>query len=112
MWTARSLVISTRFLKSSGRTSLAIAAKSSGFLMSCFGNGIPPFGHSIIALADGLLVRGRPRDVDLEELGHAGRVLAGLAGALLELGPQHPDLLVGGTDRDHPVGEAARSAWR
>ncbi len=37
--------------KSSGRTSFAIAAKSSGFRMSCFGKGIPPFGHSRIALA-------------------------------------------------------------
>jgi hypothetical protein len=40
----------TRFLKSSGRTSLAIAAKSSGFLMSCFGKDMPPFGHSRRAL--------------------------------------------------------------
>ena len=34
----------TRFLKSSGRTSFAIAAKSSGFLMSCFGKGHPAVG--------------------------------------------------------------------
>ena len=38
-------------MKSSGRTSLAIAAKSSGFLMSCFGKGMPPFGHSRTALS-------------------------------------------------------------
>ena len=49
MWASRSLVISTRFLKSSGRTSFAIAAKSSGFLMSCLGKGIPPLGHSTMA---------------------------------------------------------------
>ena len=30
---------------------MAIAAKSSGFRMSCLGNGIPPFGHSRIALS-------------------------------------------------------------
>ena len=36
-------------MKSSGLTSFAIAAKSSGFLMSCLGNDIPPFGHSTIA---------------------------------------------------------------
>ena len=45
--------------------------------------------------------------MDLEELRHAGRVLAGLAGALLELAPEHPDLLVGRADRDHPVREPA-----
>ena len=32
-------------------TIFAIAAKSSGFLMSCFGNGIPPFGHSRTAFS-------------------------------------------------------------
>jgi hypothetical protein len=45
--------------------------------------------------------------VDLEELGHAGRVLAGLPRPFLELAPQHADLLVRGADRDHPVGEPA-----
>ena len=38
-----------RPLKSSGRTSFAIWAMSWGDRMSCFGNFIPPLGHSVIA---------------------------------------------------------------
>jgi len=37
--------------KSSGRTNLAIWAKSNGERMSAFGNFMPPFGHSVIAFA-------------------------------------------------------------
>src|SRR5260370_36402922 len=42
--------ISMRPSKSSGRTSLAICAKSVGDRISALGNFIPPFGHSVIAL--------------------------------------------------------------
>ena len=48
-WASRSDVISIRPSKSSGRTIFAIWAKSCGERMSCFGNFIPPFGHSVIA---------------------------------------------------------------
>ena len=67
-------------------------------------------GHAAVRpledrLVDRLLVGPRPRHVDLEELRRAGRVLAGLPGAFLVLRPEHPDLLVRGTDGDDPVGE-------
>ncbi len=99
--------MSIRFAKFSIRTSFAIAAKSSGLLMSCFGNGMPPFGHSFSAFSLRLLLRRRPADVDLEQLRHGHRVLARLARALAELVPQHRDLLVGRADGDDPVGEPA-----
>ena len=65
---------------------------------------IGPFGHRV---CEGFLVRARPRDVDLEELRHPNRVLAGLTRTVLELAPQHADLLIGRPDRDHPVGQPA-----
>ncbi len=43
--------MSIRPSKSSGRTSLAICSKSNGERMSCLGNFMPPFGHSVTALA-------------------------------------------------------------
>ena len=46
MCSSRSALISIRLAKFSIRTSFAMFSKSSGFLMSCFGNGMPPFGHS------------------------------------------------------------------
>ena len=65
MWTSRSLLRSTRFSKSSGRTSLAIPAKSSGFLMSCLGkNAIPPFQMAMMLMGFALIgwrVRTRKR---------------------------------------------------
>src|SRR6476646_8643488 len=85
-WASRSLVIRTRLRKPSGVISFAICSKSSGCLMSCFGKGIAPFGHSVTALTDA----------------------SSSVGALGELVPEHPDLLVGRADRDHPVGEPAR----
>src|SRR5215218_3439402 len=46
---SRSALIRTRFLKFSTLTCFAKAAKSSGFLMSALGKGIPPLGHSLTA---------------------------------------------------------------
>ena len=43
--------MSMRLTKCSGRTSFAIAAKSSGLRMSCLGKAIPPFGHSLRAIS-------------------------------------------------------------
>ncbi len=43
--------MSIRLTKFSGRTSFAIAAKSSGLRMSCLGKAIPPFGHSLMAMS-------------------------------------------------------------
>ncbi len=43
--------MSIRLTKCSGLTSLAIAAKSSGLRMSCFGKAMPPFGHSVRAFS-------------------------------------------------------------
>src|SRR5205823_8109775 len=50
-----------------------------------------------------LLPTGRPRDVDLEELGHGRRVLSRLSSSLGEAVPEHLDLLVGGAHGDHAV---------
>ena len=84
-------------------------SKSSGFLMSCFGKkAIPPFGHSTIAFSIGFLARCGAHEMWIwSSFGAPRRVLADLAGALLELAPDHPHLLVGGADRDDPVGELA-----
>ena len=108
---ARSLVIRTRFLKSSGRTSLAIAAKSSGFLMSCFGKGIPPFGHSVIAFwtASSSV---RAQDTWIWSSFGVPSGLAGLGAPSSHFSQSIRDLLVGGADRDHPVGELARPSSR
>src|SRR5437870_1707057 len=51
---------------------------------------VRPFSHGV---ALGFVAGGRPRDVDLEELGHDGRVFASLAGTLRVASPRHLDLL-------------------
>ena len=98
--------MSTRFVKCSGRTSFAIAAKSSGFLMSCLGKAMPPFGHSLTAWSMASSSVGAHETWIWSSLG----VPSGPCpphGALVTLGPQHPDLLVRGAHGDHAVREPA-----
>ena len=99
--------MSMRFAKFSIRTSFAMFSKSSGFLMSCFGNGMPPFGHSFSAFSSASACVGAQLTWIWSCVLMAIGVLARLRGALAELVPQHGDLLVGGADGDDAVGELA-----
>ena len=92
-------------MKSSGRTSFAIAAKSSGFLMSCFGKAMPPFGHSRIALSRASSSVGAQLTWSWRSFGTAG--LPASRAALVAGHPEELDLLVGRADGDHPLGELA-----
>src|SRR5207237_4131048 len=63
-----------------------------------------PLGHGVL---HGLLVGGRPREVELQDLGHRTGIFAGGVGAFRESLEYGLDLSFGGAHRDDAVAELA-----
>ena len=110
-WASRSDEISIRPLKSSGRTSFAICAKSCGLLMSCLGNFMPPFGHSTIAFWSASSSVGAQDRCSWPMNRNVSGSLPDLAAAFAALLEDHLDLLLGRADGDQAVRVHARSSW-
>src|SRR6185312_10191348 len=95
--------------KCSGRTSLAIAAKSSGLRISALGNAIPPFGHSRTACSIAPSCVPAYETCNWMIFFERVRILPRLLGAPGKPAQQHRDLLIRRADRDDTIGETAHA---